>query len=270
MNQTNGTAQPALRVQDQVALVTGAGSGIGRAAALRLAGAGAKVCLVDLKDARTEQVRDEIVKAGGEAIVADTNVSDPARVQAAVEQAIGMWGRLDIVFANAGINGTVTPIEEMEAADWDETLNTNLKGTFLTVKYAVPHLKKQGGSVIITSSINGNRTFSGIGMSAYATSKAGQVAFAKMAALELARYHIRVNAICPGAIKTNIGENTHKTPELKEVEIPIKYPQGGQPLEHGPGQPEQVADLVLFLASSASSHITGTEIYIDGAESLLR
>lgn len=270
MNQTNGTAQPALQVQDQVALVTGAGSGIGRAAALRLAGAGAKVCLVDLKDARTEQVRDEIVKAGGEAIVADTNVSDPARVKAAVEQAVGKWGRLDIIFANAGINGTVTPIEEMEAADWDETLNTNLKGTFLTVKYAVPHLKKQGGSVIITSSINGNRTFSGIGMSAYATSKAGQVAFAKMAALELARYHIRVNAICPGAIKTNISESTHKTPELKEVEIPIKYPQGGQPLEHGPGQPEQVADLVLFLASSASSHITGTEIYIDGAESLLR
>lgn len=265
---TNKTT--AKRVQGKVALVTGAGSGIGRAAALRLAGEGAKVCLVDLKDERTEGVRAEIEKAGGEAIVADTNVSDPERVSAAVMQAVKRWGRLDIVFANAGINGVLAPIEDMKPDDWDETLNTNLKGTFLTVKYAVPYLKAQGGSVIITSSINGNRTFSGIGMSAYATSKAGQTAFTKMAALELARYKIRVNAICPGSIKTNIGENTHPTPELKEITIEVKFPDGSQPLEHRPGEPEQVADLVLFLASAESSHITGTEIFIDGAESLLR
>lgn len=258
------------RLQGKVALVTGAGSGIGRAAALRLAGEGAKVCLVDLKDERTENVRAEIERAGGEAIIADTNVSDPERVQAAVQMTVKHWGRLDIVFANAGINGTLAPIEDMKPEDWDETLNTNLKGTFLTVKYAVPHLKANGGSVIITSSINGNRTFSGIGMSAYATSKAGQTAFAKMAALELARYKIRVNAICPGAIKTNISESTHPTPELKEIQIEVKYPDGSHPLEHGPGQPEQVADLVQFLASEESNHITGTEIFIDGAESLLR
>lgn len=106
-------------------------------------------------------------------------------------------------------------------------------------------------------------------MAAYSSSKAGQVAFAKMAALELARYHIRVNVICPGAIQTNIGESTHPTPELDKIKIPIQYPEGSQPLEHGPGKPEQVADLVAYLASNASSHITGTEIYVDGAESLL-
>ncbi|WP_127586254.1 SDR family oxidoreductase [Paenibacillus koleovorans] len=258
------------KVYGKVAIVTGAGSGIGRAAALLLAREGACICLVDLKDERTEQVYREIEAAGGEAIVADTNVSDPARVGAAVKAAADRWGRVDIVFANAGINGTLAPIESMEPEDWDETLNTNLKGTFLTVKYAVPYLKKQGGSVIITSSINGNRTFTGMGMSAYATSKAGQVAFMQMAALELARYRIRVNAICPGSIETNISENTHPTPELKEVKIRIEYPDGSQPLEHKSGEPEQVAELVLFLASDASSHITGTPIYIDGAESLLR
>jgi NAD(P)-dependent dehydrogenase (short-subunit alcohol dehydrogenase family) len=106
-------------------------------------------------------------------------------------------------------------------------------------------------------------------MSAYSTSKAGQMAFAKMAALELARYKIRVNVICPGAIQTNIGENTKKTPQVEKIKIPVNYPEGSQPLEHGPGQPEQVADLVLFLASQDSSHISGTEIFIDGVESLL-
>jgi NAD(P)-dependent dehydrogenase (short-subunit alcohol dehydrogenase family) len=106
-------------------------------------------------------------------------------------------------------------------------------------------------------------------MSAYSTSKAGQIAFAKMAALELARYKIRVNVICPGAIQTNIGESTKPTPQLDKIKITVKYPEGSQPLEHGPGQPEQVADLVLFLASQESSHISGTEIFIDGVESLL-
>ncbi len=121
----------------------------------------------------------------------------------------------------------------------------------------------------MTSSINGNRTFSGIGMAAYSTSKE-QVAFMKMAALELAQYRIRVNAICPGAIETNIGQNTKAMPSLEKVKIPVKYPEGSQPLEHKAGKPEQVAALIRFLASDESAHITGTEIYIDGAESLLR
>lgn len=116
---------------------------------------------------------------------------------------------------------------------------------------------------------DGNRNFSSVGMSAYSTSKAGQLAFAKMAALELAKFRIRVNAICPGAIQTNIGQTTVKTPQLSEVKIPVDYPQGRHPLGRGPGLPQQVADLVLFLSSQESSHITGSEIYIDGAESLL-
>jgi NAD(P)-dependent dehydrogenase (short-subunit alcohol dehydrogenase family) len=249
--------------------VTGAGSGIGRAAALRLAEEGAKVALVDWKADRVSEVKSRIEKAGGEALALEADISKAEDIESAVRDAAGKWGRLDIVFANAGINGVLTPIETMTPEEWSTTLDINLKGTFLTVKYAIPSLKEKGGSIIITSSINGNRVFSNFGMSAYSTSKAGQVAFMQMAALELAQFRIRVNAICPGAITTHIDQNTHREPELEAITIPVEFPQGDQPLERGPGKPEQVADLVLFLASDESNHITGTPIYIDGAESLL-
>ncbi|MCT2538171.1 SDR family oxidoreductase [Aquibacillus koreensis] len=253
----------------KVAVVTGASSGIGRASVIRLAEAGAKVALVDLKEENAESVREEVEKIGSEAIILDTDVSDYKRVENSMKQVMETWGRIDFVFANAGINGRWTPIEDLSPEDWDQTLTTNLKSTFLTVKYAIPHMKDKGGSIVITSSINGTRDFAGFGRAAYSSSKAGQVAFGKMAALELARYKIRVNIICPGWISTNIGENTFQEEELKKIEIPVKYPEGAQPLEHKPGRPEQVADLVHFLASDASSHITGTEVFIDGAESLL-
>jgi NAD(P)-dependent dehydrogenase (short-subunit alcohol dehydrogenase family) len=257
------------RMAGKVAVVTGGGSGIGRAAAVLLARHGAKVCIMDLGEQRAAGAEEEIRARGGEAFVVDVDVSDPKRVEAGIAQAVQRYGRLDFVFANAGINGKWAPIEELSPEEWDNTITTNLKGTFLTVKYALPQLKRQGGSIVITSSINGNRTFSTFGASAYSTSKAGQVAFMQMAALELAQFKIRVNAICPGAIQTNIDQNTTRDPKLKDIEIPVHYPEGAQPLEEGPGSPEQVADLVLFLACDESSHITGTTIYIDGAESLL-
>lgn len=256
-------------LKDKVAVITGAGSGIGKAAAVALAEQGVKVALVDLKNERTEQAKKEIEALQSEAMFVDVDVSDPSRVERAMKDVSYRWGPIHIVFANAGINGVLAPIEDMDPVEWDHTLSTNLKGTFLTVKYAIPHMKIEGGSIIITSSINGSRVFSNFGMSAYSTSKAGQVAFAKMAALELARYKIRVNVICPGSIQTNISESTHKTPELNKIKIPVKYPQGSQPLEHGPGQPDQVGSLVAFLASDASSHISGTELFIDGVESLI-
>ncbi|SES01403.1 SDR family oxidoreductase [Salipaludibacillus aurantiacus] len=257
-------------LRGKAAVVTGGGSGMGRAAALHLAKQGVKVCLVDLKKDDLLAVKEEIESSGSEAIVAEADVSNPSELKQAFIQAASEFNQLDIVYANAGINGTVAPIEDLKPEEWDETLSTNLKSTFLTVKCAIPHMKKNGGSIILTSSINGNRVFSNFGMSAYSSSKAAQVAFGKMAALELANYNIRVNVICPGAIETNIGENTHpKEDQLEKVEIPVEYPEGNQPLEERSGKPEQVADLVCFLASDASSHITGTEMFIDGAESLL-
>lgn len=258
-------------LKGKVALVTGGGSGIGKAAALLLAQHGVKVAVLNRSVEEADEVQAEIVRNGGEAIAIKADVSHPLEMEIAVSDTIALFGRLDIVIANAGINGEVTSIECMEVEEWQTTLDINLTGTFLTLKYAIPYLKNQGGSVVITSSVNGNRIFSNIGFGAYSTSKAGQVAFMKMAALELAMYKIRVNAICPGAIETNIGKNTHahKT-ELAEVAIPVEFPQGDKPLSKAPGSPKQVAQLIAFLASDLSDHITGTEIYIDGAESLIR
>ncbi len=254
---------------DQTALVTGAGSGMGKASALALAHAGARLCLFDIDEKNAEKVKTVIEENGGEAFVSKVDLADDKQVQQAMKETEQRYGTLDIVFANAGINGVLAPIEDLTSTDWEKTMQTNLQGTFHTVKYAISLMKESGGSIIITSSVNGNRVFSNLGMAAYSTSKAGQVAFGKMAALELAQYGIRVNIICPGAFETNIGENTKTTDALQKIKIPVNYPTGDQPLEHKPGKPEQIADLVLFLASNQSKHITGTELYIDGAESLL-
>jgi NAD(P)-dependent dehydrogenase (short-subunit alcohol dehydrogenase family) len=253
----------------KVAFITGAASGIGKGTALRFAAEGARVGLADMMDDEGQRVRTEIEGKGGRAIYADCDVSNPEQVRRAIDRTADQFGRLDIVFANAGINGVWTPIEELKPEEWDKTLDTNLKSTFLTVKYAIPHLRRAGGgSVIITSSINGNRKFSNPGATTYATSKAGQVAFMKMAALELSRYQIRVNAVCPGAIHTNIDERTQKR-DTEKVEIKVELPEGKPGVNEGQGEPIDVADAVLFLASDMSRHVSGVELYVDGGSSLM-
>jgi NAD(P)-dependent dehydrogenase (short-subunit alcohol dehydrogenase family) len=196
------------------------------------------------------------------------DVSQPDEVEQGIQKVVDAWGRLDIVVANAGINGVWASLEELTPDDWDKTLDINLKGTFLTVKYAVPHLKKQGGAIVVVSSVNGTRMFSNTGATAYACSKAGQLAFTKMTALELAPQKVRINCICPGWIETEISDNTDRRPIDR---WPVEYPKGAVPLTHGkPGSADQVAQLILFLVSDASSHITGTEMWIDGGQSLLQ
>jgi len=260
-----------MQLAGKVALITGAGSGIGKASAQLLAQAGAKIAALGRTEEELKETANQIQQQGGEAMPVVADISQPEPMQSAIQAIVDRWGRLDIVFANAGINGVWAPLEELEPQEWDKTLNVNLKGTFLTVKYAVPHLRKQQGtSVIITSSVNGTRMFSNTGATAYACSKAAQVAFAKMVALELAEDRIRVNVICPGAIATDIGESTQSR-DLQAVREPVEYPEGKIPLTDGQsGTSEQVAQLVLFLASDAASHITGTEMWIDGGQSLLQ
>lgn len=148
-------------------------------------------------------------------------------------------------------------------------MSINLGGTFLTLHLSLPLMKKAGGSILITSSINGTRTFTTAGASAYATTKAGQMALAQMAALELAQHRIRVNVICPGAIESEIDDNTKKR-AVKKAKVPAQYPEGTVPLTGGkPGTAEDVAELVLFFASDRSRHISGTPVWIDGTQSLL-
>lgn len=257
-----------MQLSDRVALITGAGSGIGRAAAVLLAREGARVALLSRTREELEEVAAEIGSGGGEALVVPADVSDPPAMSSAVEQAAAKWGRLDIVVANAGVNGVWAPLEELEPDEWDRTLDINLKGTFLTLKYAAPHLGKQGGSIVVVSSVNGTRVFSNTGATAYAVSKAGQVALAKMLALELAGDRVRVNVVCPGAIATEIAENTEQR-DIEELGVPVVFPRGWHPLRGEPGTADQVARLVLFLASDAASHITGSEVWIDGGESLI-
>ncbi|MCA9838397.1 MAG: SDR family oxidoreductase [Trueperaceae bacterium] len=254
-------------VKGKVALVTGAGSGIGAASAKKLAEAGAKVALLS----RSEDDLNKVAKAiQGDTLVVAGDISKEDDIKRAYKTIEESWGNLDIVFANAGINGVWTPLDELELSEWQKTIDINLTGTFLTLKHALPLLKKQGGSVIITSSVNGTRIFSNSGASAYATSKAAQLAFGQMMALELAQFKIRVNVICPGAISTDISSSTEQR-NLDKVKIPVDFPKGKIPLTGGKaGSSEQVADLVLFLASDSSSHITGTPIWIDGSQSLLQ
>lgn len=259
-----------MRFKEKVAVVTGGGSGIGRAAALAFAREGARVAVLDRDQARAEAVARAITKAGGEALALAADVADEAAVARAFAEVDGRWGRADAVFANAGINGVWAPIDGFTLAEWETTLRVNLTGTFLTVRAAVPLLRKAGGgALVVTSSVNGTRMFSNTGATAYAASKAGQVALVGMLALELARDRIRVNAVLPGWIETEV-EATKEERDLDRVRTPKEFPEGSVPLTKGaPGSPDAVADVVLFLASDAARHVTGANVVVDGGESLL-
>src|SRR5262249_38390600 len=149
--------------------------------------------------------------SGGIAEAFPANVAAEEQVRAAVERTVEAFGGLNVVFANAGINGMLAPIEELALEEWHQVIETNLTGTFLTVKHAIPHLRAAGGgSIIATASLHGTALFSMAGYGGYGASKAGQIGFVKMAAAELARWKIRVNALLPGGVITNIGERTDR------------------------------------------------------------
>ena len=191
------------------------------------------------------------------------------RMAAAFEQVKQRFGRLDQVLVNAGINGMWAPIEEMTPAEWDTTIRVNLRGSYLTVHHAVPLMQEHGGSIVIISSVNGTRTFTTAGATAYSVTKAGQFAMGQMLALELSRFKIRVNVICPGSVKTRIIENTWRR-NTEAAKIPVVYPNGTIPLTGNvPATADDIARTVAFLCSDAARHITGTPIWVDGGQSLL-
>ena len=250
----------------QVALVTGAGSGIGAAVAEILAHDGLGVALLGRTLSELQEVSDRLEKKGAKTLLLLADVSDSDAMARAFQEVASRWNRLDVVVANAGINGVWAPLEDLTPEEWDEVFRINVRGTFLTLHQAIPYLRQQGGSIVVVASINGARIFGNLGASAYASSKAAQVALAKMAARELAGYRIRVNVVCPGSITTQI-EDSMQRRNLSSLGPPGSH---GVPLtQDQPGTPGQVAELVRFLASDRAAHITGTEVFIDGGESLM-
>jgi len=257
--------------KNKVALITGAGSGIGKASALMLAARGARVAVLSRTPSEISKTAQEIEAAGGEAISLVADVSLEADMESAVGAVISHWGKLDILIANAGINGVWAPIDDLQPDEWDKTIAVNLRGTYLSIHYAVPHMKAAGGgSIVVVSSINGTRTFTTAGATAYSATKAAQLAMVQQLALELGKSRIRINAVCPGLIETNIPDSTIKRNQ-DAARIPVIWPEGDIPITGGKaGTSEDVAEIVTFLASEKSRHITGSPIWIDGGQSLLR
>lgn len=255
----------------KVALVTGAGSGIGKASALALGAAGAKVVVMSRSQDEIDATAQEIVAAGGEAIAIAADTTDDDAMRKLVADTEAQFGRLDIVVANAGINGTWAPIADLTPDEWDKTIAVNLRGTYLTIHHAVPALERAGGgAIVVVSSINGTRTFTTPGATAYSVTKAGQLAMVQQLAPELGKKRIRINAVCPGAIESQISDNTEQR-GAEEAGIKVEFPDGDIPLTGGAkGKAADVADVITFLVSDGARHVTGSPVWIDGAQSLLR
>ncbi|MFC7622573.1 SDR family oxidoreductase [Microlunatus sp. GCM10028923] len=252
----------------RVALVTGGSSGIGRGAAVELARRGAAVAVLSFDETRNEEVRAELADLGAEVLVITGDVRSEADLNGALERIDQTWGRLDHLVISAGKNGVFAPLDELTLDEWNDTLATNLTSTFLTTKAALPLLRRAGGSIVIISSVNGTRVFNYPGAVAYSTSKAGQAVFAKMVAVELAQQGIRINVVCPGEVRTNIGEATHAR-DLDRIRWPVTYPQGLNVLTGRAAEPVELAQVITFLLSDDARLITGSEVWVDAGLSLV-
>jgi len=245
-------------LQGRVAIITGGASGMGRATALLFASAGANVVIADLNAAGGDEVAKLASQSGNKAIFQRTDVSVEADVAALVAVATETFGRLDVMFNNAGIGGAVGPLEEVAVADWDRTQAVCLRGVFLGIKHAVAPIRAAGGgSIISTASIAGIQGYPNL--HAYSAAKAGVVNLTRSAALEFARDKIRVNCIAPGGISTPILYG-FVGGDKEAVEAALAK---GQPYPRA-GQPDDIANAALFLASDASQFITGQTLVVDG------
>lgn len=241
--------------EKNVAIVTGGSFGIGRAAAIAFAKRGAKVVIADCVE-DTETLKN-IRSFGGDAIFIKCDVSRDEDVKQLVEKTVSHYGRLDYAFNNAGIEGSSAPTHECTNENWDRTIGTNLKGVWLCMKYEIQQMLKQGkGAIVNNASIAGLVGFQNI--PAYVASKHGVIGLTKNAALEYAKLGIRVNVVCPGVIKTPMIDRFTGKDKQVEKQFESMEPVGRL------GQPEEVAEAVIWLCSDASSFITGDSIPVDG------
>lgn len=241
--------------ENKVAIVTGGAYGIGRATAIEFARLGAKVAVVDWK--QSSETVNAIKASGGEAIFIACDVSDPAAVESMVSTTVGTYGRLDFAFNNAGIEGKLGATQDCTLETWDNTLNINLKGAWLCMKYEIKEMLKTGGGAIVNcASVAGLVGFPNA--CAYVASKHGLVGLTKTAALELAKSGIRVNALCPGIIKTDmIDRATGGNPDVEKQFV------AGEPIGRM-GTPQEMAEVVVWLCSNKASFVTGQAIAADG------
>ena len=245
------------QVEGKVALITGGGSGIGRASALAFAREGARIVVADVIVEGGEETLGMIKKAGGEGIFVKVDVSKATEVEALIAKAVETYGRLDCAYNNAGIEGSAATTTDYAEESWDRVIAINLKGVWLCMKYEIPQMLKQGGGAIVnTASAEGLVGFRR--GSAYVASKHGVVGLTKTAALEYAKSGVRVNAICPGAIDTPMmGRITGHRPQRAERMA------AGEPVGRM-GMPEEIAEAVVWLCSDAASFVTGHAMAVDG------
>lgn len=249
-----------MKLANKVALITGAGSGMGLAAALLFASEGAAVTAVDVNETSAVETAGRIAAQGGRAIGLRADVSKTADVKEMFARTVREFGRLNVLYNNAAVIEETTELGELSEDDFDRVIAVDLRGVYLCMKYALPHLMAAGGgSIINTGSIAGTTSFRGT--AAYTAAKAGVVALTKVAGLQWGKHKIRVNAICPGPIFTPMAEGIHRRMTGRQLRADSRMPISASGRM---GMPEEVARVALFLASDDSSYVNATPITVDG------
>lgn len=245
------------KLENKVAIITAGGSGIGAATARRFVQEGASIVVADISGRRAEEVASAISASGGKAVYLKMDASDPEGVQATITLALDTYGRLDIMFNNAGM-ADAAPLDETSLESWNRVMAVTLTSTFLGLKYCLPIMRRQGGGAIInTASVSG--TGGDYGLSSYNAAKAGVINLTRAAAIENAKFNIRVNCVCPGAINTRAAQilGGDRADEFRRIQAKA-HPLGRM------GEPEEIASAVAFLASAEASFITGAALMVDG------
>jgi NAD(P)-dependent dehydrogenase (short-subunit alcohol dehydrogenase family) len=244
-------------LEGKVALVTGGTSGIGRESAVLFAKAGAKVVVAGRREQEGKETVELVRVAGGEGLYVKADVSKASEVEALIQKTVEKFGHLDVAFNNAGIEGVWVPLIKQTEEDWDRTIDVNLKGVWLCLKYEILQMLKQGGggAIVNMASIGGLVGFSGA--AAYSASKHGVMGLTRAAALENARSKIRINAVCPGAVETALADRVFGAPSVHKYVVSI-HPIGRF------GKPAEIAEAVLWMCSDRASYMTGQSLVLDG------